>query len=131
MTLHRHRCIVDEVCEVSTNDVKVKNSVARHYDDYHDRGALSYALCLPTAPGTSGTGTARGRGIRTFLCGVFPSGDSVSRPQLSCCSSLCDVVSKRMLFLKKGMGILHALRATFHRRWGHTAMQRRLCRVNL
>ena len=34
-----------------------------HYDDYHDRGALSYALCLPTAPGTSGTGPARGRGI--------------------------------------------------------------------
>ena len=34
-----------------------------HYDDYHDQGALSYAMCLPTAPGTWGTGTARGRGI--------------------------------------------------------------------
>jgi len=34
-----------------------------HYDDYHDRGALSYVLCLPTAPGTSGT--AR-RGVGSF-----------------------------------------------------------------
>ena len=34
-----------------------------HYDDYHDQGALSYAMCLLTAPGTWGTGTARGRGI--------------------------------------------------------------------
>ena len=34
-----------------------------HHDDYHDQGALSYAMCLLTAPGTWGTGTARGRGI--------------------------------------------------------------------
>ena len=34
-----------------------------HYDDYHDQGALSYAMCLLTTPGTCGTGTARGRGI--------------------------------------------------------------------
>jgi hypothetical protein len=34
-----------------------------HYDNYHDQGALSYALCLLTTPGTWGTGTARGRGI--------------------------------------------------------------------
>ena len=31
--------------------------------DYHDQGALSYAMCLLTTPGTWGTGTARGRGI--------------------------------------------------------------------
>jgi hypothetical protein len=34
-----------------------------HYDDYLDQGALSYAMCLLTAPGISGMGTARGRGI--------------------------------------------------------------------
>jgi hypothetical protein len=56
-------CLDDALLRRALQDLDRTPQKPRHYDDFHDRGVLNYALCLPTAPGTSGTGPARGRFI--------------------------------------------------------------------